>query len=72
MLSEACLHGALWRSWHGVHERLPRAVQSRIQDATQRLAWMRHLPSQRKPWGRDVVALQALASFLVQSQRTLT
>ncbi|WP_298934135.1 hypothetical protein [uncultured Ramlibacter sp.] len=29
-----------------------------------RLGWMRHLPRERKPWGRDVISAQAAASFL--------
>lgn len=29
-----------------------------------RMAWMRHLPNQRKPWGRDIVSAQAAAALL--------
>lgn len=29
-----------------------------------RMAWMRHLPSRRKPWGRDIVSAQAAAALL--------
>lgn len=34
--------------------------------ATSRLGWMRHLPSARRPWGRDVVSAQAAAAFLYE------
>jgi hypothetical protein len=36
---------------------------------TRRLGWMRHLPSERKPWGRDIVSAQAVAAFLVDWRR---
>ncbi|HEX7890614.1 MAG TPA: hypothetical protein VF522_14730 [Ramlibacter sp.] len=29
-----------------------------------RMAWMRHLPNQRRPWGRDIVSAQAAAALL--------
>lgn len=32
--------------------------------AHDRLVWLRHLSNQRKPWGRDIVTLQALGDFL--------
>jgi len=40
------------------------AVQACLYRAVRGLAWLRHLPRRRKPWGRDVVAVQALADFL--------
>ncbi|WP_043703468.1 hypothetical protein [Tepidimonas taiwanensis] len=52
-----------------VAARLPGPVRERIDDAARRLAWLRHLPSRRDPWGRDVVSLQALAAFLAEEQR---
>jgi tRNA A-37 threonylcarbamoyl transferase component Bud32 len=35
-----------------------------LMTAARRLGWMRHLPQERKPWGRDVISAQAAASFL--------
>lgn len=32
--------------------------------AVRRMAWMRHLPDRRKPWGRDIVSAQAAAALL--------
>lgn len=32
--------------------------------AVRRMAWMRHLPDKRKPWGRDIVSAQAAAALL--------
>lgn len=39
------------------------AVRERIAQAGRRLGWLRHLPRQRR-WGRDTVALQAVAAAL--------
>ena len=33
-------------------------------ESVERMAWMRHLPRKRKPWGRDIVSAQAAASLL--------
>lgn len=35
-----------------------------MRKAVARMAWMRHLPDQRKPWGRDIVSAQAAAALL--------
>lgn len=32
--------------------------------SVRRMAWMRHLPNRRKPWGRDIVSAQAAAALL--------
>lgn len=40
----------------------------RLRQVSHGLRWLRHLPRQRPPWGRDVVALGALAQFMVQWQ----
>ena len=32
--------------------------------SVRRMGWMRHLPSKRKPWGRDIVSAQAAAALL--------
>ena len=50
-----------WSTWIG---RCTADMQRHVRRATSGLAWMRHLPSKRKPWGRDVVTVQALAEFL--------
>ena len=39
-------------------------VQALIQRSSQQLGWLRHLPQQRKPWGRDVVSLQGAGQVL--------
>ncbi len=33
-------------------------------ESVERMAWMRHLPRSRKPWGRDIVSAQAAADLL--------
>ncbi|HVE54487.1 MAG TPA: hypothetical protein VNB23_14000 [Ramlibacter sp.] len=35
-----------------------------LQDSVRRMAWMRHLPRNRRPWGRDIVSAQAAAALL--------
>ncbi len=35
-----------------------------LRQAARRLGWLRHLPSKRKPWGRDIVSAQAAGAFL--------
>lgn len=40
------------------------ADASAMLQSVRRMAWMRHLPSRRKPWGRDIVSAQAAASLL--------
>ncbi len=39
-------------------------VISILQRCAQRLAFLRHLPSSRQPWGHDIVALQAAGAVL--------
>lgn len=55
---------ALMHVWSRVAASEPPAVQACVRRAVRGLAWLRHLPRRRKPWGRDVVAVQALADFL--------
>lgn len=62
---------ALARHWTAVQPRLAPGVRDRILAAARRLAWLRHLPTRRDPWGRDVVSLQALAGFLADWRRSL-
>lgn len=50
--------------WSAAAHRLDRPLLQRVRQAAQGLAWLRHLPRERKPWGRDVVTVQALAEFL--------
>lgn len=40
------------------------AVQREVIRAARTFGWLRILPNQRKPWGRDVVAVQAAANVL--------
>ena len=69
----AYLHSTAWRLPAGPHERatllrrwlaeeLPQ-VRALVEAAGRKLAWMRHLPSTRRPFGREVVGLQALAAL---------
>jgi tRNA A-37 threonylcarbamoyl transferase component Bud32 len=51
-------------AWTGWAHRCTPEVRSRVRAATTGLSWLRHLPRKRKPWGRDVVTVQALAEFL--------
>ncbi len=39
-------------------------VQDLIVNCSQQLAWLRHLPKQRKPWGRDIISLQGAGRVL--------
>lgn len=55
---------ALLQSWHRLFEQLDTNTQKRLVQSCDRLVWLRHLSNQRKPWGRDVVTLQALGDFL--------
>jgi len=55
---------ALMSVWSTHFHRWSADIQNQIRQTTRVLAWMRHLPRQRKPWGRDVVTVQALAEFL--------
>lgn len=62
-INRAARHDLLeaWTAWT---TKTPPAVVARIRHAAEGLGWLRHLPRERKPWGRDVVAVQALAAFL--------
>lgn len=40
------------------------AVQAQVFSSARGLSWLRHLPQQRKPWGRDVVSLQGAAAVM--------
>lgn len=52
--------------WQQACQGLSPAVLQRVRQATRGLAWLRHLPTERKPWGRDVVTVQALAAFMTE------
>jgi hypothetical protein len=55
-------HEELLRQWETV---APAGVAAGpMLRAVRRAAWMRHLPSRRKPWGRDIVSAQAAAALL--------
>ncbi|WP_143892965.1 hypothetical protein [Tepidimonas sediminis] len=55
---------AMLAAWRAMEATLDPDVRSRLRHVARRLAWLRHLPRSRRPWGRDVVTVQALASFL--------
>jgi hypothetical protein len=50
---EAALHGAA------------PAVRRGLRDTARRWGWLRRLPNRRRPWGRDLVSVQALAQTMV-------
>jgi hypothetical protein len=52
--------------WADTCRHIQPIVLCRVRQATRGLAWLRHLPTQRKPWGRDVVTVQAMAAFMTQ------
>lgn len=52
------------QAWSDVQASISVEVRQRIDGAIERLAWLRHLPNRRDPWGRDIISLQALADFL--------
>jgi tRNA A-37 threonylcarbamoyl transferase component Bud32 len=70
----AYLHSTVWLMRDGqpdlvswlmvqlVRERPP--VRRLVESAARRLGWLRRLPRSRRPWGRDVVSLQAVAQLL--------
>lgn len=57
--------------WQHIYEQLDPAAQVAIAQACSRLHWLRRLPSERKPWGRDIVTLHALGEFLHAWQTNL-
>lgn len=59
-----CSREALLMAWQNRFAQLPVSSKDALRDACDRLLWLRHLPTQRKPWGRDIVTLQALGEFL--------
>lgn len=56
----------LMQVWHVVTQHMSKPLLTAMQDAVESLAWMRHLSQKRKPWGRDMVMVQAAAAFLHQ------
>lgn len=55
---------AVMRRWCEAEAVMAPEVRALVRQAARRVGWLRHLPFQRKPWGRDVVTLQAVTSFL--------
>ncbi len=72
----AYLHSTLWmlpRLEPWVMQDLANTLQGEVADlrqclgdAARRLGWLRHFPKARRPWGRDLISLQALAALLVE------
>jgi len=50
--------------WSATARSVAPDVMQRVRVAASGLSWLRRLPRERKPWGRDVVTVQALAEFL--------
>ena len=49
----------------------PSSVQTALHAVARRLAWLRWLPSQRRPWGRDIVELQAAGAVLHELEQIM-
>ena len=47
-------------------------VSALMQHCSQQLAWLRCLPKQRKPWGRDVISLQGAGGVLYELSKIYT
>lgn len=70
----AYLHSSIWLlaapraalldAWAATMREMSEPVAHTLRDEMRRLFWLRHLPARRRPWGRDVLSLQALAAFL--------
>lgn len=52
-----------------VLEREREPVRAVLQHAARRLSWLRHLPTNRKIWGKDFVSLQAVSAVMVRLHR---
>lgn len=50
--------------WREVVRNSPSLEAEALARTVGRLGWLRHLPENRKPWGRDIVSAQAAAAFL--------
>lgn len=74
----AYLHSTLWmlprcEPWvlADLHEALrheAQGVREILRELAQGWSWLRHLPSARRPWGRDLISLQALAEVMFLNQ----
>ena len=72
----AYLHSTLWLlPWHepwvvadllGVLNKEAQSVRQALRELARGWGWLRRLPKARRPWGRDLIGLQALAEVLVQ------
>ncbi|MCG9106673.1 hypothetical protein LH433_07925 [Laribacter hongkongensis] len=49
----------------------PSSVRTALHAVARRLAWLRWLPSQRRPWGRDIVELQAAGAVLHELEQIM-
>jgi tRNA A-37 threonylcarbamoyl transferase component Bud32 len=65
--------GANWADLLPKYEQMTsifkQAVAEIVQKDSARMTWLRHLPQSRKPWGRDVVMLQALGEFFYLAEK---
>jgi tRNA A-37 threonylcarbamoyl transferase component Bud32 len=59
-MDQVLLH---WRSLIAVESP---SVRNHLTQIAQRMNWLRFLPKKRKPWGRDIMQLQAIGRFLFQ------
>ena len=65
--------GATWPELLSKYEQFAhifsRPAADIVHQTSARITWLRHLPQARKPWGRDVVMLQALGEFFYLAER---
>ncbi|MCG9040009.1 hypothetical protein [Laribacter hongkongensis] len=59
------------RQLHDMLATEPSSVRTALHAVARRLAWLRWLPSQRRPWGRDIVELQAAGAVLHELEQIM-
>ena len=60
----AAPRAALLSAWETTVQTMPAPVVHGLQGDMRHLLWLRHLPQQRRPWGSDIISVQALAAFM--------
>ena len=60
------------RQLYGTLTAEPSSVRTALHAVARRLAWLRWLPSQRRPWGRDMIELQAAGAVLHELKQIMS
>jgi tRNA A-37 threonylcarbamoyl transferase component Bud32 len=55
---------ALIEVWRSALARSSPEIASNVRKTVASLVWLRRLPHRRRPWGRDIINVQALAEFM--------